>query len=114
MDRAINKSTEKLISAFEVYKNGSYQNLDRGEWIAPKDSIYNWEEIVEEDAQVHYVSEKMLQRLNYPTTFGLCPKCKSGYMTKKDGRFGLFYGCSNYPICKHIINIKGEGDDKII
>ncbi len=58
MDRAINKSTNKLIDAFEVYKNGSYQNLTKGEWIAPKDSIHNWEEITEEDSFVHYVKEK--------------------------------------------------------
>ncbi len=58
MDRAINKKTDKLTSAFEVYKNGSYQNLTKGEWIAPQDSIHNWEEISEEDSYVHYVKEK--------------------------------------------------------
>lgn len=56
MDIAINKSTDRPISAFEVYKNGSYQNLNKGEWIAPKDSISNWEEISEEDRQVHHVT----------------------------------------------------------
>lgn len=56
MDLAINKSTNRLISAFEVYKNGSYQNLDRGEWIAPKDSVSNWDEISTEDMQVHHVT----------------------------------------------------------
>ena len=58
MDRAINKETNEIVTAFEVYKNGSYQNLTKGEWIAPKDSIYNWEEISEEDSYVHYVKEK--------------------------------------------------------
>lgn len=58
MDKAINKSTGKLIDSFEVHKNGSYQNLNKGEWIAPKDSIYNWDEITEEDYLVHYVKEK--------------------------------------------------------
>lgn len=37
MDRAINKTTNKIVSAFEIYKNGSYQNLNKGEWIAPKE-----------------------------------------------------------------------------
>ena len=55
MDRAINKETRKLISAFEIFKNGSYQNLDKGEWIAPKDSIYNWEELENKEEPVHYV-----------------------------------------------------------
>ena len=31
MDRAINKSTENIVSAFEIYKNGSYQNLTKSE-----------------------------------------------------------------------------------
>lgn len=56
MDIGINKSTNKPVTAFEVYKNGSYQNLDKGEWIAPKDSIKNWDEISEEDKQVHHVT----------------------------------------------------------
>ena len=56
MDRAINKSTNKLVDAFSVHKDGSYQNLNRGEWLAPKDSINNWETIAEEDMQVHFVS----------------------------------------------------------
>ncbi len=58
MDRSINQLTNELVSAFEVYKNGSYQNLKKGEWISPKDSIYNWEEILEKDSYVHYVKEK--------------------------------------------------------
>lgn len=58
MDIAINKTTGRLVSAFEVHKNGSYQDLNKGEWIAPLDSIHNWDEIEEEDSYVHYVSEK--------------------------------------------------------
>lgn len=61
MDRAINLVTKEVVSAFEVYKNGSYQNLAKGEWIAPKDSISNWEEIKEEDAHVHYVKESFIK-----------------------------------------------------
>lgn len=57
MDRAINKSTQQIVSAFEVYKNGSYQNLTKGEWIAPKDSISNWEDITEEDTYIFYKPE---------------------------------------------------------
>jgi len=55
MDRAINKSTKELVSAFDIFKNGSYQNLNKGEWISPKDSIYNWEELENKEEPVHYV-----------------------------------------------------------
>ncbi len=34
---------------------------------------------------------------------------KKGQMVEKKGRFGIFYGCSNYPDCKHIIKTKPTG-----
>lgn len=30
-----------------------------------------------------------------------CPKCKGALVSRKS-KFGPFYGCSNYPKCKHI------------
>ncbi len=48
----------------------------------------------------HYVQgkqEKIAQ--------GICPKCY-GKLIKKKGRYGEFYGCSNYPECKYTIKIK--------
>ena len=30
-----------------------------------------------------------------------CPECKTGYLVERDGEYGLFIGCSNYPYCKH-------------
>ncbi len=45
-----------------------------------------------------------------------CPVCKKslpagrqGTMVQKKGRFGIFYGCSNYPKCKTIIKSKPTG-----
>ncbi|MBC8489675.1 MAG: UvrD-helicase domain-containing protein [Bacteroidetes bacterium] len=35
----------------------------------------------------------------------MCSSCKSGYLIKRNGEFGEFYGCSNYPYCKHSENI---------
>jgi superfamily I DNA/RNA helicase len=34
-----------------------------------------------------------------------CPACKSP-MIKRSGKYGYFYGCSNYPTCKGILNLK--------
>ena len=33
---------------------------------------------------------------------GICPRC-GGILVWKDGRYGRFYGCSNYPRCKYIL-----------
>ena len=47
----------------------------------------------------------------------VCPVCKEGLpagrqgtMVEKRGRYGLFYGCSNYPKCKTIIKSKPTGN----
>jgi len=32
----------------------------------------------------------------------VCIACKDGYMVLRKSRHGLFYGCSNYPNCRHI------------
>ena len=33
---------------------------------------------------------------------GICPRCK-GKLVLKEGKYGKFYGCSNYPYCKFTI-----------
>jgi len=30
-----------------------------------------------------------------------CAQCQTGTMTRREGRNGLFYGCSHYPLCTH-------------
>lgn len=32
-----------------------------------------------------------------------CPSCKTGFLTARDG-YNSFFGCSNYPVCKHTEN----------
>lgn len=38
-------------------------------------------------------------------TAGNCPRC-GGEMVKRSGRFGAFYGCSNFPECRYTRNGK--------
>ncbi len=35
----------------------------------------------------------------------ICTSCKSGFMTKRKGKFGNFLGCTNYPKCSNTINL---------
>jgi len=42
METAFNKRTKLFVNALEVYKNGAYQNIDKAEWVAPIDKVYNW------------------------------------------------------------------------
>ncbi|MFD2915830.1 UvrD-helicase domain-containing protein [Psychroserpens luteus] len=36
----------------------------------------------------------------------LCTDCKSGFMTKRSGKYGDFLGCTNYPKCRNTINLQ--------
>ena len=36
---------------------------------------------------------------------GKCPRC-GGELRLRNGKFGAFYGCSNYPKCKYTHNVK--------
>jgi len=58
MDSAINITTNEIVSAFQMHKDGSYQNLRKGEWIMPQDSVYNYENIGEKDLYIHWVTHK--------------------------------------------------------
>lgn len=42
------------------------------------------------------------QRRNISVANGKCPRC-GGNLVLRDGRYGRFYGCSNYPRCKYIL-----------
>ena len=35
----------------------------------------------------------------------ICPKC-GGKLVTRNGMYGKFIGCSNYPICKYTMNIQ--------
>ena len=35
---------------------------------------------------------------------GQCPRC-DGYLVLRKGKYGIFYGCSNYPRCKYTKNL---------
>lgn len=36
----------------------------------------------------------------------LCPQCESGFMIKRQGKYGDFLGCTNYPKCNCTINLQ--------
>lgn len=37
-----------------------------------------------------------------------CPKCKDGKLKLRTSAYGQFYGCSNYPKCKHTEKVKKD------
>lgn len=47
--------------------------------------------------------QKAKQEVESLIQSGICPKC-GGQLIKRSGKFGTFYGCSNYPKCKFTIS----------
>ena len=52
--------------------------------------------------------DRMLEKIATLYRKGLsmvnCPQCDKGVLSQRDGKFGVFYGCSNYPRCKYTTN----------
>ncbi|HDP73712.1 MAG TPA: DNA topoisomerase I, partial [Candidatus Woesearchaeota archaeon] len=44
--------------------------------------------------------------------FGKCPRCKKGDLILKNGKFGTFIACSEYPGCKLTLTIPGKAKAK--
>jgi len=38
----------------------------------------------------------------------ICPRCGDGYLVLREGKYGRFYGCSNYPECNYIKQEHGK------
>lgn len=47
------------------------------------------------------------------STLPICPKCNKGHMQQRNGKYGAFLGCTNYPTCKHTQPIDGETSTEI-
>lgn len=43
------------------------------------------------------------ERRDVAVASGRCPRC-GGSLVLRNGKYGQFYGCSNYPTCKYILN----------
>jgi DNA helicase-4 len=38
-----------------------------------------------------------------------CPQCRKGWLRKVSGKFGPFYGCSEYPTCRYTRDVAADG-----
>ncbi|WP_419651630.1 DNA topoisomerase 3 [Veillonella atypica] len=42
-----------------------------------------------------------------------CPSCKKGRLQQRNGKFGAFLGCTNYPSCRYTQTVDGGNDRNI-
>ena len=58
----------------------------------------------EEDRNLHIQNVQQLkERRDRNVASGICPLC-GGSLVIRNGRYGRFYGCSNYPRCRYTLN----------
>lgn len=58
----------------------------------------------EKNTEADELSKKPLVELgivDVTSEVKMCPECKTGKMLKRKGKFGSFWGCSNYPKCRN-------------
>ena len=62
--------------------------------------------ITDENVRAQHSARAQLNKNNYQQrqeaaiSNGRCPSC-GGRLVKRQGKYGVFYGCSNYPKCKY-------------
>ncbi|MCM3745130.1 NERD domain-containing protein [Sporosarcina luteola] len=54
--------------------------------------------------QTHRIQASLMSKVTKEVAPTTCPKCE-GQLTIKAGRYGKFYGCSNYPDCRFTENL---------
>jgi hypothetical protein len=61
-----------------------------------------------EPNNVNYYNQQQMKlaQAHISVLFNACPKCKSGTMIERKGRYGKFYGCSNWPTCNYVKDFK--------
>ena len=56
-------------------------------------------------------SDAIKAKFPVPKNVVQCPRCKKGVMVKRNGKNGIFWGCSNFPNCRMTCNDKNGKPD---
>lgn len=89
--------TWSLISRIHDYKQPILSDSQQEEYISALQAFLSPSK-EEKESHVSSVKEKASRREKLIDS-GLCPHC-GGTLIKRNGKYGTFYGCSNYPNCK--------------
>lgn len=66
--------------------------------VVEKLSLLNSREFVDNSTHIKNVRHAKKEMIN-KVSAGICPLC-GGELVERSGKYGVFYGCSNYPKCK--------------
>lgn len=88
---------ESLLDVIDGYKTTYLTDNDVQAVLA----ILNGNNIRETVSDRQHVKNirKAAKEVNATINSGICPKC-GGHLVQRNGKYGIFYGCSNYPKCR--------------
>lgn len=88
---------EELLATIQNYRNVCLSDEDV-EKVVKRLVEMNVREEVDDKTHVRHVKE-VKKEVDNKLASGICPQC-GGSLVIRNGRYGSFYGCSNYPKCK--------------
>lgn len=69
--------------------------------VATRLDVSNYRDVI--DDRIHVLNLRAAaSEENHKIASGICPKC-GGTLVLRHGKYGSFYGCSNYPKCHYIL-----------
>ena len=86
-----------LLSTIQAYQTSYISYADVNDVVA-RLSSKNIREIVDNKIHVRNVKDAKY-KTDSKIASGICPQC-GGTLVRRSGKYGNFYGCSNYPKCK--------------
>lgn len=85
-----------------IIKNYSEKNLDNAEIENIYNRLFALDKSQEYSPAEHKKQiEQNIQQTQQKIYTGVCPRC-GGTLIERKGKYGKFYGCSNYPKCRFI------------
>ena len=93
---------KQLLQVIEEYKT-TYLSDDEYHNVIKTLQDNNIRELIDNKTHIGNINSERHKRQD-TVNAGLCPKC-GGKLVLRSGRYGDFYGCTNYPKCKFTVNI---------
>ena len=90
-----------LLSTIQTYQTSDVTDADV-KAVVERLSSKNIREIVDNKTHVRNVKDAKHQT-DSKIASGICPRC-GGNLLERKGKYGRFYGCSNYPKCTFTLN----------
>lgn len=99
IDSKVVVSINELLNKINGYKEPIINNADE-----LYEKVMKLNIVDKEQRKQHVTYVKEVKTLNEEESKNKCPKC-GGILVEREGKYGKFLGCSNYPKCKYMQKI---------